>query len=203
MKKDKDIEYKSRLLETSKDKAKKETMMDSEIEVINFDTIKDSYVQLFKIEKINSNDALIIRDDEYLFIEFKNGKIRDIKDVFEIYSKIYDSLIILSNILEKTLIELKDRVSYILVFNKELEHTRKFERAEEGFIKHLNKNSEIERIYFGLRKFEKYCFKKVYTYSVEEFKSKFLQSLKENNDKSLLDEFEDKFIKFLEKNNND
>ena len=118
MKKDKDIEYKSRLLETSKDKAKKETMMDSEIEVINFDTIKDSYVQLFKIEKINSNDALIIRDDEYLFIEFKNGKIRDTKDVFEIYSKIYDSLIILSNILEKTLIELKDRVSYILVFNK-------------------------------------------------------------------------------------
>ena len=89
------------------------------------------------------------------------------------------------------------------MFNKELEHTRKFERAEEGFIKHLNKNSEIERIYFGLRKFEKYCFKKVYTYSVEEFKSKFLQSLKENNDISLLEEFEDKFLKFLEKNNND
>jgi len=63
--------------EASKDTESKESvyMTNSEIQVINFDKVKESYIKGMSLSKAPcSNDALYIgKDNKFYFVEFKNG----------------------------------------------------------------------------------------------------------------------------------
>lgn len=69
------------LKNTSKDFSNKnniEYMTESKIKVINFDEVVKEYRKKYSIKDLpKSNDALYISNENYYFIEFKNGKLKN------------------------------------------------------------------------------------------------------------------------------
>lgn len=165
------IECKSTLKKTSKDDSNN-YMTNSDLQVIDFDCLKDKYTGKieFKGVGIKSNDALFIQDENYVFIEFKNGEMKNIKE-FELHKKIYDSVLIFCDIFDKTLKDTRKELDYILVAN-----FSNSERNDKKLLDNLLKTVKIEeRLRAGLRNFKGYCFKNVHTYSKEEFEKKFVR----------------------------
>ena len=169
-------DFKKELKETSFSSSHQEYMTYSKMKVIDFDEFKNQYVSenQIKSEGIKSNDTLYFGKDKNYFIEFKNGKITN-EIVFEIRKKIYDSILMFCDYYSKTLKDTREKMEYILVYDCNLNHTKKFEESDKKFLKNLMTNSNLEIIKFGLRDFESYCFKKVHTYSKEEFEEKFVR----------------------------
>lgn len=135
-------------------------------------------------EEPKSNDALFMTDKgELVFVEFKNG-FMDAEKKFAVRKKIYDSVIILTDILNLGISEIKDKLQYILVYNetvneeegdvkKKKSHVQSSE-AFDFFAKSVSRMAKKEYICFGVRIFENYCFKEVHTYTEKEFEQ-FLQ----------------------------
>lgn len=180
----------STLKELSYDKSENEYMTDSEKEAINFDKVKDEYIQSLKLsDPPKSNDAILENGkDEIVFIEFKNGYIGK---PYELRKKIYDSILIFSDITSLGISELRKNSEYILVYNEQKNMNNNDENLSEKMksglqiqnSKSYNKivaditgfaNKEIVR--FRLDIFENYCFKKVHTYTEQEFE-KYLSDL--------------------------
>ena len=78
--------------ETSRDTDGQEAgcMTNSEIQVINFDKVKESYISEMKLPNTPcSNDALYIgKDEKIFFVEFKNGVMKKEK-IYPFAEKIY------------------------------------------------------------------------------------------------------------------
>ena len=109
--------YVSTLKETSCDNRNKKTsnyMTKSTLPAVNFDEVKSEYIGNLRLtDTPKSNDALFFDKKEVpFFIEFKNGKI-DIK------KKIYDSVLIFTDIVDVGITELRQNMEYILVYNKD------------------------------------------------------------------------------------
>lgn len=193
------------LKEASYDKENKIYMVDSELEVCNFDNIKEWYVQNvvpFANPNPKSNDALYFTENECYFIEFKNGKI-DNSINYDLNKKIYDSLFILFDLdytdchgeNVDTISYTRENMNYILVYNEERyiqagetvqtiagRKRQKVEITESqyrdklfGTIRQLANEDFIK---FGLDQFKNYLFKNVYTYTVKEFQEKFIDMQK-------------------------
>ena len=185
------------LKEASKNDAKKDDikyMTESKLPAINFDKAKDNYIKDMELSSTPlSNDALLIINGRLMFIEFKDGHMD--KEIYDVRRKIFESLLIVLDILDKTIKYSRDNISYILVYNEQVNEeyinkiieTRKKEEAKK-----LGKNEVLESSafnllsktisnyanyqmdIFGLEKhFKKLYFKDVHTYSKEEFE-KFL-----------------------------
>ena len=167
--------------ETSIDKRDNKTrdyMTDSNILVVNFDDVKNAYVSdLQLIQTPKSVDALYQRGTTIYFVEFKNGYI-DKKDQFDVRKKIYDSLLIYSDITKETIGDGRFNSEFILVYNTKanLENQNNNEskivresEALDSIGKEFASLGGKEYIKYGLDIFEKYCFKKVHTYTIEEF----------------------------------
>lgn len=94
-------------------------MTNSEIQVINFDKVKESYIREMNLSNIPcSNDALYIgKDKKLFFVEFKNGVIKK-SDIFNIYNKIYDSLLIFNDIIGENISFCRQHLYFILVYNE-------------------------------------------------------------------------------------
>lgn len=193
------------LKEASYDKENKIYMVDSELEVCNFDNIKEWYVQNvvpFANPNPKSNDALYFAENECYFIEFKNGKI-DNSINFELNKKIYDSLFILFDLKYldchgenvDSISYTRENMNYILVYNEEryikagdtvqTREGRKRQNVELTESQHRDKLFGTIRqlanedfIKFGLDQFKNYLFKNVYTYTVKEFQEKFIDMQK-------------------------
>ena len=149
------------------DKENKEYMVKSELEVINFDNLKSKYCKMMKLngEGIKSNDVLFIKNDKFVFIEFKNGK--NIKR-YDLQQKNYDSILIFNDIFNKTLKDTRIEMDYIMVYNSKYN-----EKLGGQFLGKMKIVTEK----LGLEKFEKYFFNKVHTYSKEEFEEKFVKKI--------------------------
>lgn len=172
-------------------------MIFSEIKALDYDNIKKLYSKYTQIHSLKSNDALydksniyeFTEEGEYFFIEFKNGVLvleidkekcnsEKNKKIFEIKEKIYDSVTILLEIIEKDFKFLRKNFSYILVYNEE-------KNSSKSNIKlHVSKKAEENIIKFGLGKFKGYFFKNVYTCTVKEFENKFLKCWEMNQNKN-------------------
>lgn len=157
-------------------------MTDSTLEVINFDKVKDEYIKDMSLnETPKSNDVLYIsKDGELTFIEFKNGQmIRD--KIFNIRLKIFDSLLIFTDIVEKGVNFTRSNMKYILVYNEE-KNPSEVNKTTVRPSSSRNKIAKIliERkgkgkyIRFNLERFENLYFKDVYTYTKEEFEKNFV-----------------------------
>ncbi len=172
-------------------------MVLSGVKALDYDNIKKIYLKHKKINSLRSNDALydksnkyeFIEKGDYFFVEFKNGVLipgtnknecddEKNKKIFEIKEKIYDSVVILLEIIEKDFKFLRENFLYILVYNEE-------KNSSKSNIKlHVSKKAEENIIKFGLGKFKGYFFKNVYTCTVKEFENKFLKCWEMNQNKN-------------------
>ena len=186
----------STLKQTSKDDNNEEYMTESQIKVINFDSVGgDKYTRNNNLSiQLKTNDVLFLHNDErYTFIEFKNGKLLDrsnridIKKLKDIELKILNSIFVLGDIEGKSLNTLKEITNYILVYNEDKNLPNEKNSISEIGNYFVNQGSSLsvgkntldkdEIICFGLEKFKGYCFKNVHTYSKEEFEEKFVKKM--------------------------
>ena len=186
----------STLKQTSKDDNNEEYMTESQIKVINFDSVGgDKYTRNNNLSiQLKTNDVLFLHNDRrYTFIEFKNGKLLDksnridIKKLKDIELKILNSMFVLGDIEGKSLNTLKEITNYILVYNEEKNSPNEKNSISEIGNYFVNQGSSLsvgkntldkdEIICFGLEKFKGYCFKNVHTYSKEEFEEKFVKKM--------------------------
>lgn len=162
--------------ETSYDNANDEYMTSNETDVVNFDDYTDSYTASHGIPSVRSIDALYSSDCRgNIFIEFKNGKI-DNKVIYEIKEKIYNSLLILSDVTGRTLKNYRQNLDFILVYNKEKNPSLFAEipapsnsPSLDGFVENLSGKGQRPFKPEGLESLESYCFKNVKRMSVSEF----------------------------------
>lgn len=159
----------SNLKETSKDtdSGTIEYMTESETEVVNFDAVKNTYITGMKLTKTPcSTDALYIdNSSDFYFIEFKNGKMSQSK-IYNVYNKIYDSLLIFNDIISENISFCREHVNFILVYNES-----KNPKVEIG--EYFAGKAKKKFVRFDLEQFEKIYFKGVYTCTEQEFKEKF------------------------------
>lgn len=164
-------------------------MTQSDITVVSFDNVKKEYVRNLGLTEIpKSNDALVIdSDDKATFIEFKNGCINR-NDVYDLRKKIYDSLLIFSDITGFGISKTRDNMDYILVYNKdknpnicsnetvELSTNVQDSDSRDTIAKEFSKMAKTNFVKLGLEKFKKYCFSNVYTYTVQEFEEYYINT---------------------------
>lgn len=182
----------SSLQETSIDKntdsknGQPQPMIFSTRKAVNFDRVKEEYIKEKKLclsEIPKSNDVLFDDGKGFLvFVEFKNGFV-DYKTKLALHKKIYDSILIFSDITSIGISEMREQMKYILVYNdnknrennpdKELQDKLKStvqpSSSFDAFAKNLGKYANEEYVCFGLRIFKNYCFKEVHTYTEKEF----------------------------------
>jgi len=162
--------------EASFDRDNGEYMVASDVEVIDFDKVKEAYVREAKFKSKStpaSSDALHIgKDGDYTLVEFKNGIIKNATQ-YGIHYKIYDSLLILSTFLNKTIDFHREKVRFILVYNEE-KNKRESSKSKVEIAKYIAGKAKKEIIEFDLERFQKYCFKQVSTYTEQEFQDEFL-----------------------------
>lgn len=162
--------HKCTLREASKDDTRALSMCESALEVIHFDKIPKEYCRTLNCSGIpKSNDALYIsREDNWYFIEFKNGAV----EKADVYRKIYDSIIML---IELKIIPdfqfVREHIRYILVYNpkkysdmpgRDTIHSYVYERAES------------ERELFEIQKFKAFLLKETHTYTPGLFRDNFV-----------------------------
>ena len=134
-------------------------------------------------EVFKSADALLYSEvkNKLIFVEFKNGKVKDVK------TKLKDSLLVFSNIVDVDLKFCRKYLEYIVVYNYEknkqyVEQEKDKYRKEgqnksqslseeyiEGFVKPLFRLAKDEIILWDLKLMKDICVSEVHTYTVDEF----------------------------------
>lgn len=160
-------------------------MTESTLETVNFDKVKDKYIENMNLcDSPKSNDALFFNPEgKLIFIEFKNGLI-DTNKCFDVRGKIFDSVLILTDIIGRGISFTRENMDYILVYNQE----RNPDNENEDSAKHVQESDSRDaigkrlmalggenHIKFGLERFKKYCFKNVFTYNENEFDDNFVK----------------------------
>lgn len=193
------------LKETSKNSPNKATviyMVESDLEVIDFDEVKNCYIRELGVkvgETPKSNDALFELNGELYFVEFKDGNMQ--KAIHDVRRKIYDSLLIFCDIIKENISFTRQHMNYILVYNQEKIQksddekqnedkggVKQLDKSElnatpshENFIENMMELADIDLDIFGLEKqFKNLYFKKVFTYNKERFIEKFVNQLPSN-----------------------
>lgn len=184
------IDNKKPLFEVSKDSSDKENPVymvgiDEDISkdiVIDFDDVKTAFCKKFhkSNEVFKSADALLYSEvkNKLIFVEFKNGKVKEVK------TKLKDSLLVFSNIVDVDLKFCRKYLEYIVVYNyeKNKQYVEQEYRKEgqnksqslnreyiEGFVKPLFRLAKDEIILWDLKLMKDICVSEVHTYTVDEF----------------------------------
>lgn len=167
------------LKSTSKDSYNSETdelyMIDSNLEVVNFDSVKHEYCQGLGLCDIASSvDALYCKGNNFYFIEFKNGRIEK-KDIEK---KIYDSLLLFSDISKQDISYFRKHLFFILVYNEEKEKVNNIGLVQKHHIQQSNGRDFInyhinKKCQFDLGKYQELYFKEVFVKTAKELKAYF------------------------------
>lgn len=171
----------STLKEISKDDSQKDDiryMTDSLKEAVDFDAVKTAYTNGLQLseESAASVDGIFDTKDSVVFVEFKNGNMKNEKS--KVKEKIRDSLLLFCDITGVQISDTREWLEFILVYNisknpmpNQLEKERVQESQSRDVIaKYISKKAKEEFIRFDLKKFKTLYFKEVHTYSKEEFK---------------------------------
>ena len=167
-------EFKEKISEVSK--SDKESFIDSDIEIINFDEVKKAYCKKrSNIENPSkSNDGLYISNECMIFLEFKNANAKDI-DGYELAKKNYDSICMLSDILVISIRTIREKTRYILVYSSE--KNSKIELGNSFLKKSKTKEITLKSLKescFQQKKFLNYLYYNVEAINDKEFKEKYL-----------------------------
>ncbi len=175
----------STMKKASKDDTNDEYMTECDKQVVNFDRVVKNYCGDASVSSVDSNDVLIVSDDNQTatFIEFKNGYV-DKKTQYKLLKKIYDSILIFTDITNESISSTKQFLNYILVYNGEKnpdESNPKTEYRESKSRDEIDKTilgyGKETHIKYGLEFLKGYCFKEVNTYTKSEFEELFVSNL--------------------------
>lgn len=162
--------HKCTLQKASEDDARNLFMCESTLGVIDFDKIPKEYCRKLNCSAPpKSNDALYISlENDWYFIEFKNGTV----EKADVYRKIYDSIIML---MELEIIPdfqfVRKHIHYILVYNpKKYSETP----GRDAIHSYICERAENERELFNIHKFKGFLLKDTHTYTPELFKRNFV-----------------------------
>ena len=169
------------LRDASFDPSNDEYMTNSDIEVINFDTVKTLYTNKLNLseEVAKSFDALLLEPQQPIFIEFKNGKMKNEKNAVK--NKIRDSLLMFCDITKTDISFTRENMDFILVYNEEknpLPNQLKQETTKPNVSEMTNRvkigeffasKASVEFILFDLERFQKLYFRKVKTLTQSQF----------------------------------
>lgn len=144
-------------------------LVQSKLEVSNFDKVKDEYVLPLSLSSTPcSVDAVYCPDDQkYVFIEFKSGNISGKE--YEIRRKIYDSILILCDIIQQTISYTRKYVEVAFVYDESVNSRILLKRA-------ALKLGKDDFDFLDLKRFEKYCISKIVYVECKDF-SRYEQSL--------------------------
>jgi hypothetical protein len=142
--------------------------------VVNFDRFKNFVVKELSQQGLaitrppKSCDALYKNNNDWLLIEFKNGKI-DEKKVHEIRGKIFESLLMLTEKLDETIKFTRNNMIFILVYNDQINHSAK--RIDLGVaLRGLSRNTFFP---MGLDGLKNLYFKKLLVCDINDFEKRF------------------------------
>lgn len=168
-----DFKYYSSWSECSKDDEHNEIMINSEVQVVDFDLVKRKYLNaLGKSEECAASVDVLAEDEngDVYMIEFKNGEI----DADNIRKKVTESLLIYTDITHKTIKDTRENLSFILVYNPDRKH---FEPQRERAI-HLARMGKGLCKEYGLDKYQGTYFLRAYMMTEAQFANKLLTKLK-------------------------
>ena len=142
-------------------------MTNSSLEVINFDAVKTEYVDSLHLSEVpKSNDALLQKKDGSLvFVEFKGGQL-DQRLLYDLRKKIYDSILILGDILGETISHTRKNLDYVLVHSDNAFGTPP---PYDIIVNAVAKKANEKHIQGGLNAFKGYCFREVATLTTDAF----------------------------------
>lgn len=151
-------------------------MTELEVPVIDFDNVKEQYLQSIgcQDESLTSVDALLSKANCNVFIEFKNGSLAKKEVRLGIYSKIQDSLLVLCDITDSHISQLRQCMDFVLVYNEE-KNQSKSNKGKDYINDRLMKLGGEEFVRFGMKRYDGVYFRKVHTYNVEKFKKYILK----------------------------
>jgi hypothetical protein len=169
-------EFGDTLEQTSEDSDEKENpqgrgvfMTSSQKKVVNFDKFKESVAAKYRLRKSPNSCDVLYRHTEnaWFLIEFKNGKI-DKEKIFQIRGKVFQSLLLFTEKVDKTICFTRENLSFILVYN---ENT-----ARIAIGKSLSRLGNSEFVPFGLlESLQRLYFREVYVWNKKEFDSNFVE----------------------------
>ena len=167
------------LSDVSLDDQNNVSMVNSDKKVYNFDLFQTRYFHLFNQRKpLASLDALVENEDDWYFIEFKNGKY-DNKVGKSIKEKISPSLLTFLDVIGETLTFSRKNINFVLVYNAHknkaygnLMSKDEIQSSEERnkikiHLKSLSKNKSF--CLFGLSRYKSVYFRDVFAYNELEF----------------------------------
>lgn len=172
------------LKKTSKDeheKGQEQYLTESTMEAINFDDVKCEYITgLHLSDTPRSCDALFQHNQCLYFVEFKGGYIDNPKK-YEVWEKIYNSVLIVSDVMALRMSDLRKEAEFVLVYSEDKNSENTDEELKEKnrrslnspsytqIAKDVNRFAKDELICFGLGKYQNYCFRRIHTYTEKEF----------------------------------
>lgn len=160
------------LKKTSLDKSGNisEYMTESLLEVVDFDAVKEEHIKGLGLQYTPcSVDALYIDEKQKTsFIEFKNGEMS--KKEYNVYNKVYDSLLIFMDETGMNVSYCKENASFILVYNE----SKNSDEKKSSIGKYFYQKAKKKYVRFGMDRFEKLYFKEVFTYTEKEFQEQFV-----------------------------
>ena len=173
-------DHKSTLKECSGDNSDGSTikfMTESQTEAVNFDEFKTKYANNLRLseECAASADALLQTNTGLAFVEFKNGKVnnRNVKD------KIRDSLLLFCDFTDRTISYTREHVDFIAVYNEEKnplpnqykKQTNADAPSRTEISRYFLGKGNQKLILFDLERYQHLYFRKVHTYTKEQFEN--------------------------------
>lgn len=157
------ISFKEASMDDS-DKNNIQYMTESAMDVVSFDAVKTQYTNALGLSEENAKsvDALMTTPDCLVLVEFKNGKMKTEKS--NVINKVRDSLLILCDIIEKSISYTRKNMKFILVYNESKNCS-----SRNRIAKHFSHKANEPFISFGMETFKEIYFKEVYTYTELEF----------------------------------
>lgn len=169
----------------SYDSANDECMVNCREQIINFDKATNSYLESINhgIDCISSCDGLVFTDDLWIFIEFKNGKVPKTDNYYKVKKKMPHSLNVFCDILGINISTTREKMIFILVYNKDKNKISDSEcqnnsNSKDFIIDHVHGKAKEEFVRFDLHKYKGVYFKEVHTFDVEEFCEYFYDNIK-------------------------
>lgn len=145
-------------------------MTDCEEKAIDFDEVKNEYSANLGISQYpKSIDAILPIKDNLLFIEFKNGCIKKEKENIRI--KLWESLLIICDILGCTLSNIRSKSDFILVYNEQKNSPKcsSMSPSFEKIAQNVGRLAKERKIRFGFEQLKKIYFRDVMTLTEKEF----------------------------------
>lgn len=180
--------FKSDFTKVSYDKANDVSLVKSTKEVVNFDKVTKAYVKSDRVllQKFGpkSVDGLFkVKEDEYVFVEFKNGKLKE-KIWPELRDKAYHSVMLLTDICNVSCSWVRTHVSYVVVYNdKKVGNVEDLEVEFQGVISNspsygvvsstFNSFADLDNPAFDLKLLQNFVFVHVYSLSASQFQIRY------------------------------